>query len=89
MAKKRNRLEVIRDILLVSRSAKGIKPTRLLYTSNLSPQMFKEYINELLRKGFIREEKLKKGRIFLLTERGNGFLEQYKTIENFIESFGL
>ena len=66
-----------------------IKPTRLLYSSNLSPQMFKEYIGELLKKGFIKEENLKKGRVFLLTKRGNEFLEQYRTIENFIENFGL
>lgn len=89
MAKKRGRLEIIRDILSVTRSAKKIKPTRLLYASNLSPQMFKEYISELLRKGLIKEEALKKGRVFLLTKKGNEFLEQYRTIENFIDSFGL
>jgi len=60
-----------------------------LYASNLSPQMFKEYVSELLRKGLIEEEGLKKGRIFLLTAKGNAFLEQYRTIENFIDSFGL
>ena len=53
MAKKRERLDVIRDILLAIRENKQIKPTRLLYASNLSPQMFKEYINELITKNFI------------------------------------
>ena len=89
MSRKRERLEIIRDILSATRSAKGIKPTRLLYASNLSPQMFKEYIGELLKKGLIKEETLKKGKIFLLTKKGNEFLEQYRTIESFIESFGL
>ena len=51
MARKRERLEVIRDILKSIMSNKNIKPTRLLYASNLSPQMFKEYVNELLKKG--------------------------------------
>ena len=46
MARKRERLEVIKDILMSIRQNKNIKPTRLLYASNLSPQMFKEYINE-------------------------------------------
>jgi predicted transcriptional regulator len=45
MARKRERLAVIRDILNAIRNTKNIKPTRLLYASNLSPQMFKEYIN--------------------------------------------
>ena len=56
MAKKRERLEVIKDILKAIRENRQIKPTRLLYASNLSPQMFKDYINELLQKGFIKFE---------------------------------
>ena len=90
MARKRERLEVIRDILIAIRSNRQIKPTRLLYASNLSPQMFKEYINELISKSFIKldiDEKDKK--TFSLTPRGQEFLQEYKMIENFIESFGL
>ena len=90
MAKKRERLAVIRDILNSIRNTKKIKPTRLLYASNLSPQMFKEYINELLKKGFIELEHLEEDRkTFNLTKKGNSFLEEYKIIENFIENFGL
>jgi len=90
MARKRERLEVIRDILMSIRQNKKIKPTRLLYASNLSPQMFKEYINELIEKTFIRldiDEKEKK--TFSLTSKGNDFLEEYRIIENFVENFGL
>ena len=36
MAKKRERLDVIRDILKAIRENRNIKPTRLLYASNLS-----------------------------------------------------
>ncbi len=54
MAKKRERLDIIKDILMSIRENRNIKPTRLLYASNLSPQMFKEYINELISKNFIR-----------------------------------
>lgn len=90
MAKKRERLNVIKDILNAIRETRQIKPTRLLYASNLSPQMFKEYVNELIAKEFIKidiNEKEKK--TFLLTNKGNEFLEEYKVIENFIENFGL
>ncbi|MFC1741686.1 winged helix-turn-helix domain-containing protein [Nanoarchaeota archaeon] len=91
MAKKRERLEVINDILSVIRDNKNsIKPTRLLYASNLSPQMFKEYVNELLDKEFIEQAGDKKGkRIFSLTEKGFEFLEKYKTIVAFVDNFGL
>ena len=90
MAKKRERLEVIKDILRSILDNRNIKPTRLLYSSNLSPQMFKEYINELISKKFINldiDEKEKK--TFSLTQKGNDFLEEYRTIERFVENFGL
>lgn len=90
MAKKRERLEVIKDILNVIRESRQIKPTRLLYASNLSPQMFKDYINELLKKGFIKMEDDKKGKkTFSIETKGSEFLQEYKVIENFVENFGL
>lgn len=90
MAKKRERLEVIKDILESIRSNRQIKPTRLLYSSNLSPQMFKEYINELISKDFIKIEFDKKEKkIFSLTPKGQEFLQEYRVIENLIENFGL
>ena len=90
MTKKRERLEVIRDIIKSIRDTRNIKPTRLLYSSNLSPQMFKEYINELIEKKFIQIEISKdEKKTFSLTKKGYDFLEQYRTIENFVEGFGL
>ncbi len=90
MAKKRERLEVIKDILKAIRENRQIKPTRLLYASNLSPQMFKDYINELIGKGFINlEVDEKKKKTFSLTKKGQEFLQEYKVIENLIENFGL
>ena len=96
MARKRERLEVIKDILESIRSNRKIKPTRLLYASNLSPQMFKEYVNELLVKGFVKsiiepaKKKSKKDqKFFILTLKGQNFLQEYRVIENFVENFGL
>jgi len=90
MVKKRERLGVIKDVLKAIKENREIKPTRLLYASNLSPQMFKEYINELISKGFIKldiDKKEKKS--FSLTKKGQDFLQEYKVIENFVENFGL
>jgi predicted transcriptional regulator len=90
MAKKRERLEVIRDILKAIQTNRNIKPTRLLYASNLSPQMFKDYINELIKKKFIQIDVDKKEKkTFSLTKKGYEFLNEYKLIENFVDNFGL
>jgi len=90
VVKKRERLEIIRDILKVIRGSRAIKPTRLLYASNLSPQMFKDYINELLDKKFIEFKEDKDGKKeFSLMKKGQEFLEKYKIIEEFVGGFGL
>ena len=89
MGKKRERLEIIRDILATMQKAKNVRHTRLLHCSNLSPQMFKEYMNELIQKDFIKEEKDGKIKYFTLKNKGVEFLREYKTIENLIKNFGL
>lgn len=90
MDKKRNKLEVIHDILLVINEKNGkIKPTHILYKSNLSYIMMEQYLSELLQKGFVREIKLKKGKTYEVTEKGRNYLSQYNLIKNFTESFGL
>ena len=88
MVKKRERLEIINDILTEIDKKKIIGPTKLLYSTNLSPQMFKEYIEELLTKKFIDEERGEKRKIFL-TNKGKKFLSEYIIIENTIKNFGL
>lgn len=89
MKKKRERLDIVNDILHAIRKNKEIKPTRLLYASNLSPQAFKEYINELIIKKFIKLEVSDEKKMFSITTKGNDFLEQYKKMKNFVDSFGL
>ena len=90
MVKKRERLKVIKDILNAIKENRKIKPTRLLYASNLSPQMFKDYINELISKGFIKLDiDAKEKKTFSLMQKGYEFLEEYRVIENFVENFGL
>jgi len=90
MEKKRNRLEIIHDILKVIRDKSGrIKPTHILYKSNLSYQMMDDYLNELKEKGFILEKKTKSGKIYEITEKGINYLNKYSMIIDFTDSFGL
>ncbi len=90
MNKKRNKLEIIRDILQVINSRNGkIKPTHILYKSNLSHQMMEEYLKDLIEKQFIKETKTKTGKTYSITEKGHEYLKKYTLIAEFTESFGL
>jgi len=89
MVKKRGRLEIIRDILDIINKKKNIGPTRILHSSNLSPQMFNEYLSELLNKNFVVVSKEKKRKSYSLTRKGAEFLNEYFTIEKVIKNFGL
>lgn len=90
MGAKRDRLQVIRDILNAIKDKNGrIKPTHILYKANLSHQMMNEYLNELIIKGFIVEEASKKGKTYSLTNKGFDYLSKYNLMVDFVDSFGL
>ena len=73
---KRNKLEIIRDILKIIQDSRSIKPTPLLRRSNISTSRFKEYYSELLDKEFIKET-YGKNKIITLDEKGHRYLEKY------------
>ena len=89
--KKRDRLEVIHDILGVIRDHhNSIKPTPLLRLSNLSSQGFAGYMRELKEKGLVKEIRDRKGRRFItLTDDGFKYLDRYRMIKGFIRDFNL
>ncbi len=88
---KRERLEIIKDILVILKDNRGLmKPTPLLRKSNLSSQRFLEYMDKLKEKGFVEEKMDKNGnREIIITEKGLKYVEKYQTIVNFIEEFEL
>jgi predicted transcriptional regulator len=91
MSRKRDRLEVINDILrVIQEHQNSIKQTPLLRYSNLSSQRFYEYYQELVGKGLVKEIFDRKGiRYVTLTDKGFKYLDRYKMIKGFIEDFDL
>lgn len=90
MAKKRDRLQIIHDILKAIQDKNNrIRPTHILYKSNLSHQMMEEYLKELMDKGFVIENKDGTGKTYSLTQKGYDYLNKYKLIADFTDSFGL
>ena len=90
-SRKRDRLEVIHDILkIIMEHNNSIKPTPLLRYSNLSSSSFSEYYAELISKELVREITDKNGRKYItLTYKGFNYLEKYRLILGFIDEFEL
>ena len=56
MAERREKLDIIKDILESIRDKGGsIKPTHLLYKSNLSHDSMKRYVSDLMEKDMVAE----------------------------------
>ena len=89
MKRKRERLDVIHDILVAIRDSRPpVRPTHVLYGSNLSSQMLKDYLNELIDAGLVREIGGDKT-AYELTEQAYEYLREYARIHAFLESYGL
>jgi predicted transcriptional regulator len=96
MGTRRSRLELIFDILLSIQNKGGkIKPTHLMYKSNLSHKLLNQYLDELIKRNLVNlEEEVHKKRktaskIIFLTDKGSEFLAEFRRMREFTEAFGL
>ncbi len=96
MAARRSRLELIYDILLAIQNKGGIiKPTHLMYKSNLSHKLLNNYLEELVGKELVmiteeisRKRKNTTKRV-QITDKGLGFLAEFRRMREFTDAFGL
>lgn len=89
-SKRRAKVEIIYDMVKSIHDKGGkIKPTHLLYKSNLSHGKMKEYLGELMKQGMVEEFVEKDKKLFRITEKGSNFLIEYSKIKEFSDSFGL
>lgn len=96
MAMRRSRLELVFDVLLAIQNKGGkIKPTHLMYKSNLSHKLLNSYLEELIHKElvFVEEEPVKKKRrpskVVKITDKGLAFLAEFRRMREFTDAFGL
>jgi len=86
---RRTKIETIYDILVTIKAEDGrVRPTRLLYKSNLSHNKMMEYLSELMEKGMVYEEEEKGKKYYVITEKGVEFTSEYRRMRNFLGSFG-
>jgi len=90
MKQRRTQLEIIHDMLSTVQQKGGrIKPTHLLYKSNLSHKMMLEYVDVLKERGLIGEEEHRGKKIYVSTAKCLQFLFEYDRIAEFTDAFGL
>ncbi len=90
MATKRTRIDIIGDMLesIVNKGG-SIKPTHLMYKSNLAHGQMQLYLEELVSKELV--EKIKKGDYdyITITNKGYEFAHKLKEMKEFEKAFGL
>jgi len=89
MTKKRTKLEVIKDILEVARNGKQAKITHLIYKANLSNNSIKPYLEELLKNKLMESRENNGKKYFIITKKGEEFLQEYNKIKILSDSYGL
>lgn len=90
MSLRRTKIEIIFDILKAIQEKGGkIKPTHLLYKSNLSYKKMLEYVKELIEKDMVGEEEKDGKKMYTITEKGINYIQEFRKIKEFSDSFGL
>jgi predicted transcriptional regulator len=90
MGGKRTRSDIIGDMLssIINKGGQ-IKPTHLMYKSNMSHGQMKVYLDDLIGKELVK--KVKKGNhdYVIITDKGHEFIQKLREIKEFEKAFGL
>jgi predicted transcriptional regulator len=90
MARKRERIDIIEDMLSSIQQKGGrIKPTHLMYKSNLAHTQMKSYLEELVSKSLISKVKNDNNEYILITDAGCEFIKKIREMKEFQKTFGL
>ena len=77
MERKRNRVEIMHDMLKIIQERDGkIKKTHLMYKANLSHKQMKSYLKELIDKDLLENRESDGKSILCITKKGRDFFVQ-------------
>ena len=90
MVVKRTKIEIISDMLesLVNKGG-SIKPTHLMYKSNLAHGQMHIYLDELVLKEFVKKTKKGEYDYVIITDKGCEFMHKLKEMKEFEKAFGI
>lgn len=83
MPGKRSRLEIYLDVLEVIKRRID-KPTRIMYSANLSWKPLQEILTALVTNGLILEEEIKNSKRYSITERGRQALNYFRKTKELV-----
>ena len=73
MARYRDRLQIVTDMLSVVRDNNGARKTRIMYLANLSWKLLNQYLNDLMEAGLLS---FGGSDCYVLTPKGRQFLDR-------------
>ena len=80
MMERRNSFEITAEILKIAKE--GALKTHVVYGANLNFKFFQQYLEDLEKRGLIKNH-VGKGGIIKTTEKGIRFLKHYKDFQQF------
>jgi len=78
----RSRIEIVADILEIAKN--GALKTRIMYLGNLSFDLLEKYLEMLSASGLLQHQNGPE-RTYMVTEKGQHFLEDYYELEKNLE----
>lgn len=90
MEGKRTRIDIIEDMLssIINKGGR-IKPTHMMYKSNMSHGQMKSYLDDLVQKELVRKVKESHYDYIIITDKGYEFVQKLKQMREFEKVFGL
>lgn len=87
----RNSYQITEDILnnVMRTGESGVQVTTLVRKSNLSYSRLISFVNKLTSSGLINKVEVEGKNVFIVTEKGRVYLDEYKKFSTITESFGL
>lgn len=90
MSKRRSKIDIVNDILsAIEQKGHKIKPTHLMYKSNLSHKLMTSYLEDLIQKELVKEIDQNGYKYLIITDKGLDFTFKFKKMKEFADSFGL
>ncbi len=83
LGKRRDKLEIIEDLLNAADNPYGVNKTFLVYQTNLNFNRLENFLPYLLEKGLL-EKVEKQGQKFITTLKGRDFLKQLRSMKKLL-----